>query len=173
MQCLTDISHKIKRAKYCSELCGRLFNKERARKRTTDWCIANKERHAANVAKFKKDNPDYDSEQSAKWHAENPQYNLMWRSNNRDKMRIHYQNRRVWVKEAGKLSKESVDLMFLIFGRNCLKCGNTNDLTVDHIVPLSRGGSNYIYNLQPLCKRCNSIKGNRNCEDFRSFEVTK
>jgi len=41
----------------------------------------------------------------------------------------------------------------------CSICKTTKDLTVDHIVPLSAGGSTVISNLQVLCRKCNSSKG--------------
>ena len=41
----------------------------------------------------------------------------------------------------------------------CSICKTTKDLTVDHIVPLSAGGSTVISNLQVLCRKCNSRKG--------------
>jgi len=40
----------------------------------------------------------------------------------------------------------------------CLICKEVKKLTIDHIIPLSKGGSNYISNIQGLCFECNSNK---------------
>ena len=42
-------------------------------------------------------------------------------------------------------------------GLPCAKCGKPSD-TVDHIVPISKGGTNDPGNLQPMCISCNSRK---------------
>lgn len=46
-------------------------------------------------------------------------------------------------------------------GWRCLTCGSHENLTVDHTVPFSKGGSDDIDNLQTLCGSCNSSKGAR------------
>lgn len=43
-------------------------------------------------------------------------------------------------------------------GRKCLRCGSTNDLTVDHIFPRSSGGTHLLTNLRTLCRKCNSAR---------------
>lgn len=56
-------------------------------------------------------------------------------------------------------------------GYKCQHCGRSESvvaLTRDHIVPIARGGSNDISNIQPLCKTCNSKK-NKKLESELSY----
>jgi hypothetical protein len=51
-----------------------------------------------------------------------------------------------------------------VFARDkyvCRHCGCSNDLTIDHILPISRGGTADPENLQTLCRPCNRAKGVR------------
>lgn len=45
------------------------------------------------------------------------------------------------------------------YDNSCAYCGAESDLAIDHIIPVSKGGSNEYGNLQILCRRCNSKKG--------------
>lgn len=64
-------------------------------------------------------------------------------------------------KTAGGVA-ESVRLaVFERDGNTCLACGSGEDLSLDHIIPRSKGGSHDESNLQTLCRRCNSAKNNR------------
>lgn len=45
-------------------------------------------------------------------------------------------------------------------GNRCVECGSTEELTLDHRIPRSRGGKNCFENLQTMCAGCNMRKGN-------------
>ena len=47
----------------------------------------------------------------------------------------------------------------------CLYCGSTKNLTLDHMIPKSRGGDSSWTNLVTACMRCNTRKGDRTPEE--------
>lgn len=61
----------------------------------------------------------------------------------------------------GKLSNEEWETIKAQYGNKCLGCGTPESevlLTIDHIIPISKGGRNDASNVQPLCQSCNSRK---------------
>lgn len=44
-------------------------------------------------------------------------------------------------------------------GNRCVICGATERLSLDHIIPYSKGGPDTVENLRVLCRYCNSRRG--------------
>lgn len=61
------------------------------------------------------------------------------------------------ARRLGTHTREEWAEMLEACGRRCAKCGR-RDVTKDHIIPISMGGSDSIRNLQPLCNKCNCGK---------------
>ena len=54
-------------------------------------------------------------------------------------------------------------------GYRCVYCGNRDGLTLDHVMPKSRGGRDTWTNLVTACMRCNAKKGNQTPEEAGMF----
>lgn len=57
-----------------------------------------------------------------------------------------------------RLSSNMRKKVFERDGHQCVRCGEREALTVDHIHPRGMGGSDALVNLQTLCERCHRIK---------------
>lgn len=84
------------------------------------------------------------------WRLRNPERTSELR-------KIYNSNRRAMTN--GTFTLEEWKNLCSKYGNRCLRCGEDKKLTVDHIIPISLGGSNTIDNLQPLCDFCNKSKG--------------
>lgn len=87
-----------------------------------------------------------------------------WKQKNPGKVRVQAvidPHRRRARKRAsgGSFSRKEWLALCEYYGSICLCCGQATVLTVDHVVPLSKGGRNDITNIQPLCSDCNNKKG--------------
>ena len=74
---------------------------------------------------------------------------------------LKHRNRRLKKAAEGSHTYGEWELLKKQYGYTCPHCGKKEPeitLTEDHIIPLSKGGSDYIENIQPLCKRGNSEK---------------
>jgi 5-methylcytosine-specific restriction endonuclease McrA len=134
--------HIMLRCKPCTKVYNRKLYIER------------RDKNLAYAAKYRKENPDTTKEIQRKWRSEN------------GKRRKELEHRRRTRKQENGVYVISPKDMRLL-ERPCAYCGSNGSITMDHIVPISRGGTHGIGNLVPCCNRCNTIKNARTIMEWR------
>ena len=153
-------------------------NKENIIKTNRKWAKANQERVKKNQKKYYEENIERIKERDRMYRLNNIE---RYRENFRKRAREHPEkireaNRKIRVKrmncEGFHVCKE-FDILKEKTGNICLCCKTKESelknkykdldkkywkLTEDHIIPLAKGGSDFIDNIQPLCMYCNSVK---------------
>jgi 5-methylcytosine-specific restriction endonuclease McrA len=56
-------------------------------------------------------------------------------------------------------NKKNREIIFEKYGKICKICNESQNLSIDHIIPVAKGGTDTLDNFQILCVRCNSKKG--------------
>jgi hypothetical protein len=117
------------------------------------WAEDNGKRVVASKRDHYERNREEVISRSRKWAENNPERVRIAKANNRRKRRA--------AKYAGRGNFTAQEFKELCekYGNRCLRCGDTEAvLEADHVVPLTRGGSDDISNIQPLCGYCNRRK---------------
>jgi 5-methylcytosine-specific restriction endonuclease McrA len=73
-----------------------------------------------------------------------------------------------YVRIPFNLGRNTYPTRSLIYKRDdheCQYCGSRKDLTIDHVIPRSRGGQDTWGNLVACCTKCNIKKGNQLLSD--------
>lgn len=60
--------------------------------------------------------------------------------------------------------------VLVVFGGVCAYCGTKNDISIEHFIPISRGGGTAMGNVIPACLTCNKKKAGRLPEEWCSRE---
>ena len=126
--------------------------------RSKEWNKENRIRHSENVKKSRENNVQH--------------YRDYQRERRRifsDKYKVFDQNNRIKRKlaKSGQIVtfKEWVTIIEKNKGR-CFYCRKKKQLTMDHFMPLSKGGKHVARNIVPACRECNSKKYNKLPEDY-------
>lgn len=146
---------------------------ERVRETVLRYALANVEKEKARIARYRKENADRLREKQRERYELNGAVvraaSAKWAKANPEKRAEFHRNRRALEKEAsGRHTKEDVMRIYALQDGRCACCrkkvGSKYD--VDHIRPLSKGGSNEPANLQILCPSCNRRKSDKDPIDF-------
>lgn len=163
-------------------------NLEESKRKAREYYYIHKEERKEYSRQYRKNNPskvhEYNKEYRKKdvakssvkrWRVENKDkvslYNKEYKKNNRNKQAAYERKRRANKQGCwGNISSELWDNILEFYGNVCLCCGTREDLTQDHIVPLSKGGTHSYDNVQPLCGHCNYSKNSKTI-DYRNGKV--
>lgn len=113
-----------------------------------------KGQHHSPVTEWKKGDPRISGTNNCNWKggiSTNKDY--LWR------LRRDYELRK--LNAEGYHTRGEWELLKKQYGFKCPACQRKEpeiELTEDHIIPLFKGGSDWIENIQPLCRGCNSTK---------------
>ena len=112
----------------------------------------NREKFLIRAKKYRENNIDKVRLRDEKYRKSHPEVKAFLQRNRKAKLEAAYGN---------GITKAQFDEMCAENGYRCSYCGKIDKLTMDHVIPISRGGSHDIYNIVPACHKCNSTKNNR------------
>lgn len=98
-----------------------------------------------------------------KWNEVNREHYLLIK-------RVLQQKRRAQLRGAsGTCTVVQVLDRFAYFGNKCWMCRSEGKLAIDHVKPVTLGGSNWPSNIRPACRSCNSRKGAKHWKEVMRY----
>lgn len=138
-------------------------NRESIRNQQRDAYQQNAEQRKQQAREWASANKDRRNEISRNWVENNPErrreIQKQWRINNLEYGRVKCAERRARKRavESSLTTAEWIEIQKR-FDYRCAYCLKPKKLSMDHVVPISKGGSHTADNVVPACLRCNSRK---------------
>lgn len=166
----------------------RVDNADKIREQKRQWCIDHPEeireynrQYSANHTeekreyqrKYVQENSAQEAERKRRYaethRDERREYMQRWHKDNPDKRRTYEHKRRATkLSSGGSWTDRDIKVIYAQQDGKCAYCGIELNGTyhIDHIHPLSRGGSNWPDNLACACARCNLSKSDKTIEEW-------
>lgn len=140
-------------------------NKEKSLASSKAWREANKESVSVYIKAYRIANKEKIAATNKALYEATREHRLdyykKWKAENKHIRSEHQRNRRAKKKNSvGQHTSNDIKNIMEFQKGKCACCLKSikNSYQVDHIIPLSKGGSNSKYNLQLLCAPCNLFK---------------
>lgn len=169
-KCISELSAPGKDCQMCKKAYNQRYfqkNKQQISERSSaykkEWVKNNPDKRRLYETKWREQNYEKVQQQWKRTYLKRREkilaYTKEWRKANPDHGRMYRDRRRGLERDAfGSYTPSEVRAVFKRYKDRCAECGLTERLELDHIVPISKGGCNFSYNLRPLCFSCNRSK---------------
>ena len=116
------------------------------------------------LAKYRQQNRQRTSDYKREYYLNNREEIMSKRTSERKI--LHTSNRRAKSKSNGVYALTEKELRKLR-DKECVYCGSSHKIELDHVIPISRGGTHGIGNLVPSCMKCNRSKSSKFITEWR------
>lgn len=187
--CATEFEQARSGQRFCGKKCSHAAWIKANKDRRREISRASDKRHAARIKRYKTENAEHLKDYRHQHYLKNKAtYVERAREQQRrdpegaERRRAKYEatekgreagyngvarRRARKLAAGGNYTRKEFRELCAKYDHRCLCCGERFDkLEADHVTPLSRGGSNGIENIQPLCRGCNRKKADREI-DYR------
>lgn len=163
---VSDFTRYLQSCDDCDREYHRLYQQK--------WREANREKERARNRELYQLNREKITERKRNLYLKNKaktsERKLRWQKANPEACRLNSHRRRQKLRGNGVFLVTPKDVK-RILSKGCFYCGQTAALTLDHVVPVARGGVHSIGNLVAACKPCNSSKNDKFITEWSNITI--
>ena len=143
------------------------YNRKNMQEYNKQWNENNRDCRKKYNKQWNENNRERRNELNKQWREANPEYNKQWNENNRElRKKANHKRRALKAQNGGEYTLEQWQECLEFFDYKCAYSGaelNKDNTNIEHIIPISKGGTSNITNIVPAL---DSVNFSKNASDM-------